>query len=184
LIGIRDDEDNNFQFPKEEHLTKQLKDVLEENVDEKYFLSEKMLELITFQEKTNGEIANFNKGGERASVYDANTKAMSCLSATDYKQPKQIWIADYRNDEGLRIRKDNISPCMAARKHSETDISTMAPIIGYDYKIRRLTPKECFRLMDFSDSFSWLCSDSQAYKQAGNSIVVGVLEKIIKKLPL
>jgi DNA (cytosine-5)-methyltransferase 1 len=184
LIGIRDDEDNNFQFPKEEHLTKRLKDVLDDDVDDKYFLSEKMLELITFQEKTNGEIANLNKGGERASVYDANTKAMSCLSAIDYKQPKQIWIADYRNDEGLRIRKDNISPCMAARKHSETDISTMAPIIGYDYKIRRLTPKECFRLMDFPDTFSWKVSDSQAYKQAGNSIVVGVLEKIIKKLPL
>jgi site-specific DNA-cytosine methylase len=52
------------------------------------------------------------------------------------------------------------------------------------YKIRRLTPKECFRLMDFPDTFTWPVSDSQAYKQAGNSIVVRVLEKIIKNLPL
>jgi DNA (cytosine-5)-methyltransferase 1 len=200
LIGIRDDQDNRFQFPKEEHLTKRLKDVLEQEIFEKYylsderigtiikaergigwtdvdikntancvltgyaknptdgeylkvksnlekyFLSEKMLELITFQKKTNGEIANLNKGGERGSVYDSNTDAMSCLSATDYKQPKQIMLGEYR--------------------------------------IRRLTPRECFRLMDFPDSFTWNVSDSQAYKQAGNSIVVNVLYKILKQLPL
>ena len=204
LIGIRDDSDNNFRFPVEEHLTKRLKDVLEEDVDYKYFLSEKMLELLTRCEKGNTEVANINKGGQKGSVQSENGKYIGCLSATDYKLPKLIevksatpkgyeedtgcqqgvWIADYRNDEGLRIRKDNISPCMAARKHSETDISTMSPIIGYDYKIRRLTPRECFRLMDFPDTFTWPVSDSQAYKQAGNSIVVNVLYKILKNLNL
>jgi DNA (cytosine-5)-methyltransferase 1 len=38
--------------------------------------------------------------------------------------------------------------------------------------------------MDFPDSFTWLVSDSQAYKQAGNSICVGVLAAIISKLKL
>lgn len=53
----------------------------------------------------------------------------------------------------------------------------------YDgFKIRRLTPRECFRLMDFPDTFTWTVSDSQAYKQAGNSIVVKCLELIIKGL--
>ena len=51
-------------------------------------------------------------------------------------------------------------------------------------KIRRLTPRECFRLQDFPETFKWSCSDSQAYKQAGNSITVGVLAKIIEKLKL
>jgi len=50
------------------------------------------------------------------------------------------------------------------------------------YQIRRLTPRECFRLMDFPDTFTWSVSDSQAYKQAGNSIVVNVLYKILKNL--
>ena len=49
-------------------------------------------------------------------------------------------------------------------------------------KIRRLTPRECFRLMDFPDSFKMPCSNSQMYKQAGNSIVVNVLAEILKKL--
>lgn len=56
--------------------------------------------------------------------------------------------------------------------------------IQQNYRIRRLTPREVFRLMDFPDTFSWPVSDSQAYKQAGNSIVVRVLEKILNKLPI
>jgi DNA-cytosine methyltransferase len=51
-------------------------------------------------------------------------------------------------------------------------------------RIRRLTPRECFRLMDFPETFKWDVSDSQAYKQAGNSICVGVLSQIISKLNL
>jgi site-specific DNA-cytosine methylase len=47
---------------------------------------------------------------------------------------------------------------------------------------REIPPRECFRLMDFPDSFTWPVSDSQAYKQAGNSIVVNVLYKILKNL--
>lgn len=56
-----------------------------------------------------------------------------------------------------------------------------------DYGIRRLTPRECWRLMDFSDSdFDKAkaagMSDTQLYKQAGNSICVGVLYHIYKNL--
>jgi len=187
LIGIRDDNDNTFRFPIEESLTKRLKDVLEDDVDDKYFLSEKMLELISFKEKTNGEIANLNKGGERGSVYDSNSDSMSCLSSTDYKQPKQIMIGDYRTDEGFRWRADGNSPAIMAMMRDtwkENFTGQNPPIINKDYKIRRLTPRECFRLMDFPDTFTWPVSDSQAYKQAGNSIVVNVLYKILKNLPL
>lgn len=56
-----------------------------------------------------------------------------------------------------------------------------------DFKIRKLTPKECWRLMGFSDEDFQKASDTglsntQLYKQAGNSIVVDVLEKIFKNL--
>lgn len=47
--------------------------------------------------------------------------------------------------------------------------------------VRRLTPRECFRLQDFPDTFRIVVSDTQAYKQAGNSITVKVLEEIIRK---
>ena len=55
-------------------------------------------------------------------------------------------------------------------------------------KIRRLTPKECFRLMGFDDEdyekAAKVNSNTQLYKQAGNSIVVNVLEAILKNLLL
>lgn len=55
------------------------------------------------------------------------------------------------------------------------------------YRIRRLTPRECWRLMDFTDeqfdkAKSAELSDTQLYKQAGNSIVVSVLEQIMCNL--
>lgn len=55
-----------------------------------------------------------------------------------------------------------------------------------DFRVRKLTPKECWRLMGFDDeSFEKAekgCSNTQLYKQAGNSIVVNVLEKILENL--
>jgi DNA (cytosine-5)-methyltransferase 1 len=229
LIGIRDDADNTFQFPKEEYLSKRLKDVLEENVYDKYFLSEKMLNQITFQEKTNGEIANLNKGGERGSVYDLNTDSISCLSATDYKQPKMIKVGNTNpsgigmsgnvfddngisptiwsgHGEGIKIKYNDerlnktieknellfgeVKAIDIYNKKVQDNVPTLTEphhntIRLWDgYKIRKLTPKECFRLMDFPDSFTWPVSDTQAYKQAGNSIVVNVLYKILKNLNL
>ena len=55
-----------------------------------------------------------------------------------------------------------------------------------EYRIRKLTPRECWRLMGFKDEdfdkASQVVSNSQLYKQAGNSIVVPVLEAIFSKL--
>lgn len=60
-------------------------------------------------------------------------------------------------------------------------------IIEKGYRVRKLTPKECWRLMGFDDeSFGRAkgsgISDSQLYKQAGNSIVVDVLMAILKPI--
>lgn len=59
-------------------------------------------------------------------------KISPTLAARDYKDPKlvkKIDVADFRNDEGLRIRRDGDSPCLSARRHSEKDISTMPPLV-------------------------------------------------------
>ena len=49
-------------------------------------------------------------------------------------------------------------------------------------KIRKLTPRECLRLMGFDDTFKIVVSDTQMYRQAGNSIVVNVLMSILKQI--
>lgn len=55
-----------------------------------------------------------------------------------------------------------------------------------EYRIRKLTPRECWRLMDFTDEdfdkAAEVNSNTQLYKQAGNSIVVNVLVAILGQL--
>jgi len=231
LIGIRDDVDNDFQFPKEEHLSKKLKDVLENSVDDKYFLSENTIEkLIDYdikqKENGNGFGAKFHdingnmsalkvggggcddlikiksgtaKGYEQAkegdsinfSVPNSETRrgrvGKGVVQTLDTGCNQGVMIGDYRSDEGFRWRQDGNSPAIMVMMRDtwkENFTGQNPPIINKDYKIRRLTPRECFRLMDFPDTFTWPVSDSQAYKQAGNSIVVNVLYKIIKNLSL
>lgn len=57
---------------------------------------------------------------------------------------------------------------------------------GRKVRVRKLTPKECFRLQGFPDEYyeraAQVCSDSQLYKQAGNSVTVNVIYEIAKRL--
>ena len=221
LIGIRDDKDNNFRFPPEEHLTKRLKDVLEKEVDDKYFLSYKRMNTIINSDRgigfTNPENKNISNclltayskiptDGEYLKVKSATSKGYEEATegdSTNFSFPNSekrrgrvgkgvaqtldtacnqaVMIGDYRADEGFRWRADGNSPCLKARAKND---GSGPPITTNGYTIRRLTPRECFRLMDFPDTFTWPVSDSQAYKQAGNSIVVRVLYKILKNLNL
>lgn len=106
-----------------------------------------------------------------------------------------VAIADYRNDEGLRIRKESISPTLSARKHSETDVSTMPHFVSDDFRnsrIRRLTPRECERLQGFprdwtkygieEDGTEVEISDTQRYKMMGNAVTTSVVQAIVGKL--
>ena len=51
-----------------------------------------------------------------------------------------------------------------------------------EVKIRKLTPRECLKLMGFSDDFKIVVSNTQAYRQAGNSIVVNIFEHLIQNI--
>lgn len=176
LIGIRDDKDNSFRFPVEEHLTKRLKDVLEEEVDDKYFLSK----------NTINTLINHQKFNKFKPIQNTNIES-SCITSHCGKfgnSNNYLKIGTWRTHKdgrGFRKIEDGNCPTIPARARED---GSGQPVINIDYKIRRLTPRECFRLMDFPDTFTWPVSDSQAYKQAGNSIVVNVLYKILKNLPL
>lgn len=163
LIGVREDEDNTFRFPKEVHLTKRLKDVLESEVDEKYFLSEKTI---------NG----FMDPNKRK----LNNTIDVIAHCTQQRSKDRPALKKNKNagGSGPLNKKDGTSYCIDS-------INAQAVEITNQNTIRRLTPKECFRLMDFPDTFDFsVVSNSQAYKQAGNSIVVKCLELIIKNLKL
>lgn len=208
IIGIRDEEDNTFRFPKEERLTKRLKDVLEDDVNEKYYLSDRILKNIIRYSRAKGEVANVNKGRQSGGVWSEDSDEMSCLSASDYKMPKCVEIKSATKkryeeaDEGVMIgamrgrnpenpkRRESGLPTEQQLELNENGTSNALTTVQKDNlvvtnRIRRLSPRECFRLMDFPDTFDFsVVSDTQAYKQAGNSIVVSVLEKIINNLKL
>jgi len=189
LIGIRDDQDNIFQFPKEEHLNKRLKDVLESDVDDKYFLSEDKIELISnWNSRQNPLRDNMYEGNEVASCLlargDGNEhggmKLLKVKSATS-KGYEDATEGDSINFSvpNSETRRGRVGKGLAQTLDTACNQATIQ-----NTRIRRLTPRECFRLMDFPDTFTWPVSDSQAYKQAGNSIVVNVLYKILKNLNL
>ena len=241
IIGVRDDADNEFSFPKPFHLVKRLKDVLESEVDEKYFLSDKMLNYF------DSRASNFNNGNinfkDEESVASTITSSSKSLDISDNiirlanvnpsgngmngnvygsegvsptlstNKGEGIKIGAIRgggdnneqtlemNDSGLcnsltTVQKDNVVIYDLTNDFSENETreyenyspslrsSRSGLATNYNQRIRRLTPKECFSLMDFNDDFKWNVSDSQAYKQAGNSIVVNCLVEIIQKLKL
>ena len=235
IIGIRDDQDNHFRWSKEEHLTKRLKDVLENEVDEKYFLSEDGIRNLQINQKYNkfnplneqseftntisarcNKVSNDNpfikiksaikKGYEEATEGDsinfsvpnsetrrgrvgkgvAQTLDTQCNQGIIDKYPK----LQKGTGNVLFHRKGFATNTQVYDVNKECGTIDTAqgggrqPHTLIEKKIRRLTPRECFRLMDFPDTFTWTCSDTQAYKQAGNSIVVRCLELIIKEFNL
>lgn len=96
IVSIRKDiDDNSFVFPQPFELKTRLKDLLEDEVDEKYYLSEKILQRLqitdnTFSKNIIGTTKpEFRTIGQRDSVFNPNG-VMGTLVATDYNQPKQI----------------------------------------------------------------------------------------------
>lgn len=69
---------------------------------------------------------------------------------------------------------------------AEKDIHGVLLDDGREVVIRKLTPKECFRLQGWTDDYfekaQFVNSDSQLYKQAGNGVTVNVIYQIAKKL--
>lgn len=190
IIGIRDDEDNYFRFPKAEHLKLKLKDVLQDDVDDKYYLSDKMINYISKDRNGNDNLI-INR--EIANTITCEIKKMQRSCQDNYIQTK--------NNQTVEIKVKQLNPSLESngkqpyQQNRIYDVNGINPALNSGQetwggnilntnKIRRLTPRECFRLQDFPETFTWSCSDSQAYKQAGNSITVGVLAKIINKLKL
>ena len=225
-ISVRNDIDKDFHFPEKQPLGLRLKDLLDDKVDEKYYLSDAQVNRI----KTSTYTSN-NRRIQKKDYCDT-------LCARDWKDPKCVEVnrlyGIFDNDksthqagsvydtEGLSPTLDTMQggwrqPCIQIKNATRQGyleahdgdgyyitnidkkrgtvqkgmIPTLktSPDIGCvttDLRIRKLTPKECWRLMGFDDvdfeKAEKINSNTQLYKQAGNSIVVNVLEAIFKEL--
>lgn len=241
LIFIKKELDNGkFTYPEPFDNGMRLKDILEENVDEKFYISE---------DKVQRFLTNLNN--EDVLLYDAcqvkregksreYNDFCPTLTARDYKDPrlvndnvvKQIGTiskceGNWKNPQVGRIystdgcsptlntcgggshepkivQLGNVNPSGKGMNGNVFDENGLAPTLTTNkgegnkiairqvhkieppIRIRKLTPKECFRLMGFSDenfeAAEKMVSNSQLYKQAGNSIVVDVLYYILVEL--
>ena len=240
LIFIKKELDNGkFTYPEPFDNGMRLKDILEENVDEKFYISE---------DKVQRFLTNLNN--EDALLYDAcqvkregksreYNDLCPTLTARDYKDPRLVndnrvkqlgnivstgnWDNPQRgriySSEGCSpalnccgggglepkiVQLGNVNPSGKGMNGNVFDENGLAPTLTTNkgegnkiairqvhkieppIRIRKLTPKECFRLMGFSDenfeAAEKMVSNSQLYKQAGNSIVVDVLYYILVEL--
>ena len=126
--------------------------------------------------------ANFGVPQHRERLYiighirgNSNIKIFPIPPKTQSESIKQI---------GYRIfDKSGISPTVMTHGGGRYNIKVLNE---RDKKVRRLTPRECFRLQGFPDSYfekaKTVNSNFQLYKQAGNSVTVNVIYEIAKKL--
>ena len=190
--------DNFYEFPDKQKLTLKLKDMLENNVDSKYYLSDKMLQFIcSDREFTKGKRKTINRDiACTKTTREANTSPDTSDYISD-RLPQNF-------DLNLLIKEntkscDDIGVVVKDEMFKESAMGMggrQIPIHNYDLRIRKLTSLECWRLMGFNDNDFINAknalnntfykgkdkSNSQLYKQAGNSIVVNVLEAIFKQM--
>lgn len=179
--------DCQFNFPCGEGKDVRLKDILETDVDESYYLREEATGRVTRDNK--GFRGSKPLGGEDISgtllaSYDKNPRgAPYIIDRTIYYKGKAMRDGDgvYLSDSEAFTKKGlpQTSRTLKASKHD-------AGVVDGD-RIRKFTPKESFRLMGLQDDEidiiqSANISNSQMYHMAGNSIVVNVLDGIFENM--
>ena len=204
---------SDFQFPSKQELKLRLKDMLENEVDEKYYLSDKMMNYVldnndaqkgtkwegrAENDTLNSEIAHTLSvrgagGNQRAGVsnfiidnFDEEIKVKDIKLRIEESTMESKLPGAYGRNFGSKGKLQDINESCDTLQAAMGTGGGNIPIFNNNLRIRKLTPKECWRLMGFDDDdferAAKVNSNSQLYKQAGNSIVVNVLEAIIKNL--
>lgn len=232
LIILKEFDNGKFEFPNGFDNGKRLKDILEDEVDEKFYISDEKVAKI--------QKSNFNSTKTMIQKSDI----CQTLCARDFKDPKCVLVKASINMVGMLDIKgneqnrrvygtDGISPTLTTMQGGNTQpkiiinaesaeirpkdrdcnkkrlpwnpqLEIFGDGINYallagkqskiveeyetgDIRARKITPKESWRLMGFDDldfekAQASGVSNSQLYKQAGNSIVVDVLYYIFKNI--
>jgi DNA (cytosine-5)-methyltransferase 1 len=174
--GLFGDLESIIQQPKDKNIL--LKHILESNVDEKYFLSDKMISWLDRHSIKMGiEIKKLNEN-QKSSCLTSSAQTKQNLS-TDYiiqnREVRQLnpslesgGVQPYQQNRVYDA--DGISPALCAFK---SDLN-----IKLNNQIRRLTPVECERLQTVKDNYTNHVSDSQRYRMLGNGWTVDVIAHI------
>lgn len=189
-----------FQFPKPIKLKLRLKDMLEDNVDEKYYLSERMIQGMINTKFQSYKLENklLDVNGVTNTIVARFEGAPQCIEIKAVEEiiPKILipeatkkGYAEAHDGDGVYINRPHQKrgevqkDMIQTLKTSGNDVGVV--VAREHLKVRKLTPRECWRLMGVKDEdFDKLhdISNSQLYKLAGNSIVTNVLQAIFRKM--
>ena len=177
-VSIRKDINKLFTFPPKQEFKLKLKDLLEDEVDEKYYLSgEQIARIVDIEGLVSTVIENH---GTVTAILEGDTNRTICLNSKSGRNG----IDGLQPSRKDRIYSSDGIACTIATNDFYNPNYLVSLILAY--KIRKLTPKECWRLMGFNDEdfekAAKVNSKTQLYKQAGNSIVVNVLMAIFNNL--
>lgn len=143
--------------PKDEGIL--IRDILEDEVDEKYYVSDKALEGIANRIRVNTEKGN----GFGARVVSPEGKANTLLQSC-YKNGSDNLIVDSHGRPN----------CLTTVQRND--------LLQFSGMLRRLTPTECARLQTVPEWYEWIVSDTQIFRMCGNGWTVKVIEHILSHL--
>ncbi len=206
VVGFKDN-NTDFTFPAVIPLTRTMQDFLEDYIDSKYYLKEKGIKFVTSTKnrkkqytQINGEIALCQKANQQFNWHG------DFIFEKANKEDFDEFIFDVSKVEEKYYLSEKVKNYVLAggtknfKTSKETDLTVARPLLQTMHKmhragvdnyvthnkgrIRKLTPRECLRLMGFKDDFKIVVSDTQMYRQAGNSIVSDVLIAILKQMDI
>ncbi|HIP11813.1 MAG TPA: DNA (cytosine-5-)-methyltransferase [Arcobacter sp.] len=206
VIGFKD-KSVEFDFPSAIPLEHKMQDFLEDYIDSKYYLKEKGVKFVTSSKnrkkrytQINGDIAICQKANQQFNWHG------DFIYENQEEQEFAEFIFDVNEVEEKYYLSEKVKTYVLAggtkkfKTSTKTDLEVARPLLQSMHKmhragvdnyvthnkgrIRKLTPKECLRLMGFGDGFKQIVSDTQMYRQAGNSIVVDVLIAILKEMDI
>lgn len=203
VVGFRDDiaPQEGFVFPPTKPLERTMKEFLIDNAPGGYFLPKKGVEFVTNEKnlakkftQIDGEIQLCQKKNQQFNWHgDFVFQSESDAEANNIEDLEKYYLSE-------KVRKYVLaSGTKNFYSKPEVDLDIARPLLTTMHKmhragvdnyvttqgrLRKLTPRECLRLMGFSDNFKIVVSDTAMYQQAGNSIVVDVLIALLKQMDI
>ncbi len=201
VVGFRNDLilEKEFEFPEPIELKTTMKDFLLDNVSGKYYLPAKGVDFVTSDKnltkrytQIDGEVALCQKKNQQFNWHgDFVFEEENVDKEKTMQDLEKYFLSE-------KVKKYVLSSgTKGFYSKPETDLDIARPLLTTMHKmhrsgvdnyvttfgrLRKLTPRECLRLMGFSDSFKIVVSDTSMYQQSGNSIVVDVLMNIMNKV--
>ena len=200
VVGFRKDLSiTKFKYPKIKKLEKTMQDFLLDNVSGKYYLAKKGVDFVISQKnldkrytQIDGEIQLCQKKNQQFNwhgdfIFEEECKDKEALMEDLEKYFLSEKVKKYVLSTGTKsfYSKPKIDLEIARPLLTTMHKMHRAGVDNYvttEGRLRKLTPRECLRLMGFCDSFKIVVSDTSLYQQSGNSIVVDVLMEILKEI--